>query len=130
MFLFGLSKKICAGPPGCYIVVIELMDSGAPVTINGVTKSSTSTTIFTSNSNTAAMSFPHRSTLGRLHISRWSLFLASADLAFHLALQAVVPFSVWSELCEIMGPSKSLQPALLYLDLNLNNNSALAMVMA
>ena len=57
MFLFGLSKKICAGPPGCYIVVMELMDSGAPVTINGVTKSSTSTTIFTSNSNTAAMSF-------------------------------------------------------------------------
>ena len=130
MFLFGLSKKICAGPPVCYIVVIELMDSGAPVTINGVTKSSTSTTIFTSNSNTAAMSFSHRSTSGRLHISRWSLFLASADLAFHLALQAVVPFSVWSELSEIMGPSKSLQPALLYLDLNLNNNSALAMVMA
>ena len=38
MFLF---LKICAGPPGCYIAVIELMDSGAPGTINGVPMSPT-----------------------------------------------------------------------------------------
>ena len=125
-------------------VVIELMDIGAPVTINGITGMSS---LYHHHfhhhqqQHGKTLSFIHSpastniSTLGRFHISCWSIiciFHLGLILNLYLTLKVVVTFLVvmaLSVLCECMRGPKNLHPTL-YLDLDLNKDLAFVMVMA